>query len=392
MASQKMPMNCFAPEVATGLNPLWSTQQHTLGALHAAAMGQRFEAEQQWEMHDMKARLGVLVELSVRQAEQQESMRKQMEEQTQLLSTTISAVRQVQSQVTAMRSELMDVVRGNVTPAIEGRFETQVRRRLDPKRSDDDEPAAKSEDPDVFAERVKARRGISTTSANVKGSSPVAHAIQDTSQRSRTVSRETSKSPQLLVSEEPPIASVPEIPSLNPDMSTAGPISENGRSDEDVVQVQPFGFNRSPPGLCLYSDEVSDEAWISEVANEIKNLIITNDDKCVDAVRRTSPQVLNKTDHDGMTILHYAAMHGNAKACEAIVSHAGFSAMTAGDRNSNTAMHVATLHDQGEVCHVLLSRDPSAACVTNRYGDTPHDIAQRRGIAAVCAAFQHLQQ
>jgi hypothetical protein len=382
MIAPNAKMQFFPPEVSTGLNawPNSSQATATLGALHAAAMGQRFEAAQQLEMNEIKGRLNVLVELSARQSEQQEFMRKQMEEQAKFMSQTMAAVQSVQSQVNSMRNELVDLYRSNAAP--KASFEGQMRRRLEPKRTEDDEQLRTSEDPESFAERVKARRGMSTNSA--KGS-PIASNAQCTSHRSRTVSRETSESPQRLLSEE---AAIPP-----PEMSTSTVVSESGRSDEDAVQVTASSFfNRSPPGLCLYSDEARDEAWISEVANEIKNLIITNDRKCVDAVKRTSAEVLNKTDHDGMTVFHYAAMHGNARACEAIVSHDGFSATTTGDRNSNTAMHIATLHDQGNVCQVILGHDPAAASVTNRFGDTPLDIAQRRGIDDVCAAFKQSLQ
>jgi hypothetical protein len=164
----------------------------------------------------------------------------------------------------------------------------------------------------------------------------------------------------------------------------------NKLPEEEAPQARTsseFGFNRSPPGLSLYPEESKDEAWISEVANEIKTLIIADDERCLGAIKQAMSEVLNKADHDGMTVFHYAAMHGRTRACEAILRHSGFNAAKVGDRNSNTAMHIAALHDQGDVCHLIIRHDASTASVVNRFGDSPADIAQRRGDPRVCAAL-----
>jgi ankyrin repeat protein len=175
-------------------------------------------------------------------------------------------------------------------------------------------------------------------------------------------------------------------------------------AEEDASQAHApssaFGFNRSPPGLSLYQDSQLNLGGLTAPKekdeatefNEVKRLIISGDENFFDAIKHTSGEVLSKTDQDGMTALHYAAMNGRAKACDAILSHPGFISTKVGDRSSNTAMHTAALHDQGDVCHVILRHDPSAASVVNHFGDSPHDIARRRGNSRVCAAFENVKE
>lgn len=330
--------------------------------LHAAIAG-----PEQMELHEFKSRLGVLVELSARQAEQQEYTMRQLDDQAQLMSKTMQAVGLLQSQVKAMRSDLKEVLRNHVTQGFES--EPQTRRHFETSHLPVEEALNITDD---FAERVKARRGGSKSALPFHG---------ERRSKQRTPISDANLTPQRKSSEEAVSSS-----------SETSPIMSNGvaRSEDEFVQASPPSttiFNRSPPGLCLYSDDARDDAWITAVAAEIKSLIISDEEQCLQALQRTSEQVLNKADHDGMTLFHYAAMHGRAKACNVILDHAGFSAAKMGDRSSNTAMHFASLHDQAEVCRTILDHDSSTAMVVNRYGDTPYDIAQRRGVAGVCAAF-----
>merc|ERR1740130_1489280 len=88
-------------------------------------------AEEVKAMQEMRAQMSCLVEMSVRSAEQNKIMQVQLEEQAKLLSATMQAVHQVQSQVTGMRSEMMDGFRGQGAG-----FEPQAhsQRRLDERR------------------------------------------------------------------------------------------------------------------------------------------------------------------------------------------------------------------------------------------------------------------
>jgi len=333
--------------------------------LHAANAG-----PEQMELHEFKSRLGVLVELSARQAEQQEYTMRQLDEQAQLMSKTMQAVGLLQSQVKAMRSDLKEVLRNHVTQGFE--FEPQTRRHFETNHLPEEEALNITDD---FAERVKARRGGSKSALPFNG---------ERRSKQRTPISDAN-TPQRKLSEEAVSSS-----------SETSPIMSNGvaRSEDEFVQAPPPSttiFNRSPPGLCLYSDDAKDDAWITAVITEIKSLIISDEEQCLQALQRTSEQVLNKADHDGMTLFHYAAMHGRAKTCNVMLDHAGFSAAKMGDRSSNTALHFAALHDRAEVCRTILDHDSSIAMVVNRYGDTPYDIAQRRGVAAVCAAFEEVK-
>lgn len=192
----------------------------------------------------------------------------------------------------------------------------------------------------------------------------------------------------------PPLSTL--LPSSAAVTGGLGVFAEEEPAQAHLPANSSFGFNRSPPGLSTWSTPALDGGLTppkdrDEVAdfNELTNLIISDDESYLDAINYSSPEVLNKSDQDGMTALHYAAMHGRAKACDAILGHPGFNATKVGDRNSNTAMHIAALHDQGDVCHIVLSHDSSTAHLVNHFGDSPCDIARRRGNERVCAAFEN---
>lgn len=202
-----------------------------------------------------------------------------------------------------------------------------------------------------------------------------------------------------------PPKSPPSSPSLGTLLPPGGVTGGLGvfAAEEEPLQAQvptAFSFNRSPPGLPRFCPDALNKQGGStppkerdEAADftELTNLIISGDESYLEAIKHASTQVLNKADADGMTAFHYAAMHGRAKACDAILSNPGFNATKVGDRNSNTAMHIAALHDQGDVCHIILSHEPSAASVVNHFGDSPCDIARRRGNVRVCEAFENLK-
>jgi hypothetical protein len=387
-------MQCLSPEMATGLGPLWAQ----LGASPLAPSGMpnavaAMTAQAQHnELTEIKARLGVLVELAARQAEQQEAMRKQLEEQAQYMASTMQAVRHVQTQVTATRTDFIDVFR---TSGIAGGFaghhafdrESQVRRNIEARRGD----SAVSRRDDGECQARRADPVASRRDGEMPGSKSAQPGVTESPEfLTRTLLDDAALSP-------PHGSAVTDAAgcgsSASSRKSSGGACSTHCLEEEAPQARSPstFGFNRSPPGLSLYPEEAKEEAWISEVACEMKNLIIADDGRCVDVIEQAKPQVLNKTDHDGMTVFHYAAMHGRAKACDAILRHSGFAATKVGDRNSNTALHIAALHDQGDVCHAIIRQDASTASVVNRFGDTPSDIAQRRGDTWVCDAFQIVQ-
>lgn len=349
-------MQCMQMDPVGGRSGVPFPQISQQGSLAAAAViaGQR--AEDMKMMQEMKEHMSLLMEMSAQQAEQNRALHAQMQDQAQLISGTMQAVRQVQSQVTGMRTELMDIVRGHAAG-----FESQAHRR-----------------------HLEARRGSSTPGdAHRSGNSPVMPEVFP----------EKQKTPESQLSPPP---SPPMSTELAPSVVTGG---LGVFAEEDTSQAHApsgFGFNRSPPGLSLFPDGQFKTAGLTapkvkdEVSdfNEVKRLIVSGDENFVDAIKNTSGEVLSKKDQDGMTALHYAAMHGRAGACDAILSHPGFNATKVGDRSSNTAMHTAALHDQGDVCHVILHHDSSAASVVNHFGDSPYDIAHRRGNARVIAAFQ----
>jgi hypothetical protein len=316
-------------------------------------------------MKEMKAQMGVLMELSTRQGEQNKALQSQMEGQAQFLSATMQAVREVQSQVTAMRNEFMDVFRGH-----RDSFESQAQRRhLEARRGDSTTPAAASSP------------GEKTRTGNSPVIPEVLPAIVEKTDSPPVSPPHNSLSPNLIVTQPPTTGGL-------------GVFAEQGPSQA------PFDFVRGPPGLFMQPDAQfklagrtpSKERDEGVDFNELTNLIISGDGDYLDAIKHATPKVLDKTDQDGMTAFHYAAMHGRAEACDAILSHPGFNATKVGDRNSNTAMHIAALHDQGDVCHVILRHDSSAATVKNHFGDSPCEIARRRGNARVCAAFQNLKE
>jgi hypothetical protein len=315
-------------------------------------------------MQEMKAQMNVLIELGARQAEQNNKLQLQMEEQAQLLASTMQSVRMVQSQVTGMRNELIDVCRGHA-PGLESQA---LRRHLEARRGDSSAGVCAS--PTQAGEKEKARVN-----------SPTMPEVTLPATADKAVTPPSSPCP---------------APSLPPSAVTGG-LGVFAAVDEQAS----FSFSRSPPGLSLFSESLIQQGGSTppreknkerdEVVdfNELTSLIISGDEKYLEVIQNTSPEALNKADQDGMTAFHYAAMHGRARACDAILSQPGFNMTKVGDRNSNTAMHFATLHDQGDVCHVILKHDASAAKVVNHFGDTPCDIARRRGHPRVCAAFNN---
>jgi hypothetical protein len=330
-------------------------------------------------MQEMKAQMSMLLEISAQQAEQNKALQAQMEEQGKLLSTTQKAVHQVQSQVTGMRNELMDVFRGQGHGAGAGYDSQALKRHIEERRGDSS----------------TARRGDSSTAVSASPSekprgkdSPVMPEIQVAA--TWTSDKGTS----------PPGS--PEMAATLPPSAVTGGLGVFAPEDDSQAQVPAFhSFNRSPPGLSLFPSEQfkhggsrTPPKQVDVVVdfNELTNLIISGDESYLDAIKRANSEVLQKTDPDGMTPFHYAAMHGRAKACDAMLSLPGFDATKVLNRNGDTAMHIAALHDQGDVCHVILQHDPSAAGVVNHFGDSPCDIARRRGNAKVSAAFQNLTE
>mmetsp|Transcript_65929 Transcript_65929/g.121604 ORF Transcript_65929/g.121604 Transcript_65929/m.121604 type:complete len:399 (+) Transcript_65929:42-1238(+) len=333
-------------------------------------------------LQDVKAQIGSLIEMSVRQAEQTDAIMQQLNEQAKYMSATTQAVGQVQSQVNAMRNELIDVCRGTCDPR---NLEYQVRRNLEARRGDSSIP--------LGATQVGGLGGGQNTWE-------VLPIERDASVRSRG---------------EVPPGMAPGAAATAPSTATV----VTGRKDDESPGTPPrdpreaivppsmhSGFIRSPPGLSLWSESLANPEQAArrqrprsarekdqDVAAEMTSLfnLVTSGETeiCLEAVNRASSTVINKADNDGMTALHYAAMHGRADVCLKILGHPRFKSMQVGDRNSNTAMHIAALHDQGEVCQVILAHDPTAASAMNRFGDRPMDIAIRRGDAKVRAAFEH---
>lgn len=352
----------FGSPKATGghTTPPWGTNPNNYATMSMIATQRAGEVK---AMQEMQAQMSCLVEMSVRSAEQNKILQVQLEEQAKLLSATMQAVHQVQSQVTGMRSEMMDGFRGQGAG-----FEPQAhsQRRLDERRGGGcgSFSAATSE---KKVESATARRGDSPSEEKAL-SPPASHLT-----------------PPLTMLQAPSAAT-----------GGLGVFATETSTEEDPSQAHlPTTnlFNRSPPGLSRTPPGRTPSQERDEVAhfNELINLIVSGDESYLAIINHANPQVLNKTDPDGMSALHYAAMHGRSKACGAILSHKGFHSTKLGDRNSNTALHIGALHDQGDVCQAIMRHDGSAASVVNHFGDSPSEIARRRHNSCVCAAFPDLK-
>lgn len=314
-----------------------------------------------------------LLEIGARQAEQMDALQKQLAKQAQYASSTMRSVHDLQSQMNAMRNEFIDVSRGvAVSPQVR-----RADRYVEDRRNNSSPGIAK-------ADATRDRRNSLPTAAKAPLAAQATAPAQD-SEVQVQISRVTSAEKA---------AGCWAVTPSDPKAFTA------------------HGFIRSPPGLSLWSalncegvhephakeEGGAGDADVPAVAGpnggsglEFLSSIMSGDAaSCIQAVMSANAEAVNMADSEGMTALHYAAIHGHADVCRVILSRPEFHSAQAGDRSSNTAMHVATLHDRGEVCAVILEHDPAAALVANRFGDTPLDIARRRGDPSVCASFRGL--
>merc|ERR1719424_814664 len=220
-------MQCLQPETGA---PFWSQLQQQPGNSAAANLaaastvlaGQR--AEDMRIMQEMKAQMGILMEMSARQAEQNKGLQVQMEEQAKFLSATMQAVRQVQSQVTAMRNEFIDVFRGHSATA----FESQPQRRhLEARRGDSSQPEGTG----------SSTLSVSRVPERARGpNSPVIPEVGE-----KVLSPPAS--PPMVGMHQPPPA--------------AGPSTAIGGLGVFAEQAQPASHHsfRSPPGLAFLPQE-----------------------------------------------------------------------------------------------------------------------------------------
>jgi len=110
--------------------------------------------------------------------------------------------------------------------------------------------------------------------------------------------------------------------------------------------------------------------------------------RCKEVIRSYTGPEFNALDDDGMTVLHYMALCGHADLVRSILEHPQLPAANMKDRDGNTALHIAALHGHKEVCDLILDHTVTMASVTNKFEDTPADIAERSMNPAVRAAFE----
>lgn len=359
----------------------------------------------QASLREMKAQISNLVEMSLRQAEKNEAMMQQLNEQAKYMCATTQGVRQLQSQVNAMRNELIDVCRGTCDPR---NLDDQVRSKIEARRGDFSAPSVAAplggaQGGSLNNSEVSSHEGDTCNASRgpaVAAPSPVA------------IAAASSPATAAIPTTAPPSATIALAEFLPEKAPGTPPRTPPKTPPEDHREATPSSFarssfNRSPPGLSLWAEGLDDPLHPARVLQQQRiparekeedviaemtalfNLVTSSETEiCIQAVSHTRSTVINKADQDGMTALHYAAMHGHADVCLAILKHPCFKSTKVGDRNNSTAMHIAALHDRGDVCQVILAHDPTAASAVNRFGDRPVDIAIRRGDASVCAAFE----
>lgn len=302
-------------------------------------------------LSDIRSQLSLLLQISTQQAEQIESLKRQVKEQSTLSSATNQCVHDLRSQVNSLRVDVLDTLRGSV--AAQG----TCNRAL-------------------MEERRNTRRAA--------------------------VEKHGSKTS-------------PRVPTADKASGNDVNRSASDESSADVSRLQSaYGFTRSPPGLSKWSAPSADmtvervgsdseqssgaapEPVLAEDTETVDQAVVEffekvytskDADACTATAAAATTTTINSADADAWTVLHYAALYGYDATCQAVLQRPDFKVWRNTDRNGNTALHIAVLHDKGDVCSAILKYDSEMMAIRNHFGETPIDLAKRRGVSAVCMAF-----
>mmetsp|Transcript_79051 Transcript_79051/g.142607 ORF Transcript_79051/g.142607 Transcript_79051/m.142607 type:complete len:367 (+) Transcript_79051:98-1198(+) len=358
-------------------------------------------------MADLQLQLKTLTEAVLRQAEQSAAVSQQLQEQGKLLNSTLQAVQALHIQVNSLRQKLSSGSGPN--------FKSQA-----PENNSGDQP--------LFSRENSGDRPTVTPTDGQSCGSSVSSACGDDQIFIGSERVELGAAgAKVLHSTEAFNRSAPGL-TLQPSVSAVGSF-QRVSSEEEVKQPQPQekqlqekqqaqqmhqylqqqiaqqmlqhqlsqqlpsqpSFSSPQPRLARAPSGRGEQSSASVEASTEEFFALMragSEEAIISALKGISAQVLNSTDGQRLTALHYAAQYGSVNIVCHIIARPDFQALKAGDSRGNTAIHIATQKGHSEMCRILLALDPLAAVVPNSAGLTPAQMAVELADATVCSVFK----
>lgn len=326
----------------------------------------RVDVEASPVLLEIRSQLAALLNFSTQQAKEMEELRRQVSEQATASSTVAQHITALRTQVASLRAELNDKLTGSTGHALRANIEERRNTRTSGGKAADVAKVGRT----TSAGSTASLEGASRLPSSLGFSrSPPGLSMWTSTSDGHNLERATSDSEQSTSHSTVVSAPISAISAM-----TSCPAEKFG---EDCVMYT-FSCLKEHP-------EDSEEQKAKRIF--MARIRSWHPEGCARTIQEAPASTVNTADADAWTPLHYAALHGHASACDALLGRADFVLGRATDRNGNTALHIATLHDRGDACVAILNCDADMATLRNHFGETPVDLAKRRGVIAVVSAF-----